>query len=83
MNSNDETSVPTTSEREAARARLARQIGRLLAHEWLRDRASGESESSAASPLRHVESRHSLPDSQTTLSSDGTDLTPDSLATIE
>ena len=40
MNSNDETPVPTASEREAARARLARQIGRLLANEWLRTRAA-------------------------------------------
>jgi hypothetical protein len=41
MNSSDETSVPTTSERDAARARLARQIGRLLAHEWLKYRGLG------------------------------------------
>jgi len=41
MNSNNETPVPAASEREAARARLARQIGRLLAHEWLNYRDLG------------------------------------------
>jgi hypothetical protein len=46
MNSNDETPVPTASERDAARARLARQIGRLLANEWLRNRAGNPVESS-------------------------------------
>jgi hypothetical protein len=45
MNSNDETRAPTTSDRDAARARLARQIGRLLAHEWLKYRGLGTTES--------------------------------------
>jgi len=45
MNSNDETPVPTTTDREAARTRLARQIGRLLAHEWLKCRGLGTTES--------------------------------------
>jgi hypothetical protein len=45
MSSNDETPVPTTCDREAARARLAGQIGRLLAHEWLKNRSLGTTES--------------------------------------
>jgi hypothetical protein len=37
---NDEKPVLGTNEREEARDRLARQIGRLLAHEWLRSQQS-------------------------------------------
>jgi hypothetical protein len=58
MKSNNEKSARNASERDEARARLARQIGRLLAHEWLRNRDSSGSESSSASPLRVVERRH-------------------------
>ncbi len=47
MQSNDEESSPATSERDQARARLARQIGRLLAHEWLRNVASPQTDSPA------------------------------------
>lgn len=36
------------SEREALRVRLSRQIGRLLAHEWLRNRNTIATESSAS-----------------------------------
>jgi hypothetical protein len=39
---NDEKSVLGTNEREEARDRLAHQIGRLLAHEWLRNQQSKE-----------------------------------------
>lgn len=47
MQSNDEQSPPDTSERDQARVRLARQIGRLLAHEWLRNVASPQTDSPA------------------------------------
>ena len=51
MQSNDEKRVPTMPERDEARTRLARQIGRLLAHEWLRNRTTRPPESSAAAPI--------------------------------
>ncbi len=54
MNSNDETPVPTTGDREAARARLAGQIGRLLAHEWLKNRGLGMTESEEELPAKDL-----------------------------
>jgi len=59
MNSNDETPAPTTTDRDAARARLARQIGRLLANEWLRNRAANPVESSGTDKraVSHTSSR--------------------------
>jgi hypothetical protein len=73
MNSSDEPRLPTTGERDAARARLARQIGRLLAHEWLRNRAHPGSETSAASTLRREESPHFLSAPRTKAGSGSTD----------
>jgi hypothetical protein len=37
---NDEKPVLGISDRDEARTRLARQIGRILAHAWLRDRST-------------------------------------------
>jgi hypothetical protein len=53
--------VPTTSERGEARARLARQIGRLLAHEWLRNRGSIATESATESSAADVLPDKDLP----------------------
>jgi|HubBroStandDraft_6_1064221.scaffolds.fasta_scaffold329440_2 hypothetical protein len=61
MRSNDETPVVTASEREAARARLARQIGRLLANEWLRTRAANPARISEPDPETASENASTSP----------------------
>jgi hypothetical protein len=45
MRSDDQKTAPPTGERGEERARLACQIGRLLAREWLRKRQSERGES--------------------------------------
>jgi hypothetical protein len=68
MQSNEATSESPLNEREAARDRLARQIGRLLANEWLRNRAANPRESSG------IEKRSGL--SNPSLEPDGFGSTP-------
>jgi hypothetical protein len=68
MQSNDEKTGPPPDERDAARDRLARQIGRLLANEWLRNRAADPRESSG------IEKRSGL--SNPSLEPDGFGSTP-------
>lgn len=51
MQTDDQNRAPPTGERVEARDRLARQIGRLLAHEWLRNRATSPPDTSAAATI--------------------------------
>jgi len=54
MQPSDEQSVSAMSERSEMRARLAHQIGRLLAREWLRNRGSIATESATESAAADV-----------------------------
>jgi hypothetical protein len=61
MQSNDEKTGPPPDERDAARARLARQVGRLLANEWLRTRAANPAKISEPDPETASENASTSP----------------------
>jgi hypothetical protein len=61
MESSNEKLPPATSERYQARARLARQIGRLLACEWLRNRGAIAIESATESSAVDIPPDKDLP----------------------
>jgi len=59
MQSNDETSESASNERDNARVRLARQIGRLLANEWLRSRTAKSFDDASVDSRRNDEQARS------------------------
>jgi len=61
MHTDDDKTAPLTDERAEARARLARQIGRLLALDWLRNRASSATVSATESSAANVSPNTDLP----------------------